>query len=78
MTSLSVSLKPALLVELDEIVKTTGFSRSRIAENAITEYLAELREDREDAAEAEKILAQVRSGEMKTYSSEEVYKELGL
>jgi RHH-type rel operon transcriptional repressor/antitoxin RelB len=78
MASLSISLKPTLLIELEEAVKATGFSRSRIAENAISEYLAELKEDMEDAAEAEKILAQVRSGKMKTYSSEDVYKELGL
>ncbi len=78
MASLSISLKPTILVELDEAAKATGFSRSRIAENAIAEYLAELKEDMEDAAEAEKILAQVRSGKMKTYPADEVYKELGL
>jgi metal-responsive CopG/Arc/MetJ family transcriptional regulator len=78
MASLSVSLKPTILVALDEAVKATGISRSRIAENAISAYLAELQEDMEDAAEAEKISAQVRSGKMKTYSADEVYKELGL
>ncbi len=78
MASLSVSLKPTILVELDEAVKITGISRSRIAENAIAEYLAELKEDMEDASEAEKILAQIKSGKMKTYPADEVYKELGI
>ncbi len=60
------------------ILKTIGFSRSRIAENAIVEYLAELKEDKEEAVEAEEILAQVQSGKMKTYTADKVYKALGL
>jgi len=78
MASLSISLKPTLLVRLEEISKKMGFSKSKMAENAITDYLDDLEEDQKDVEVAKSISNEIKAGRMKTFSAAEVYKELGI
>ncbi len=78
MASLSISLKPKLLVKLDEMAEKLGYTKSRIAEEAISTYLTELEEDTEDARDAEEAWNNFLKTGSKTIPSKEVYKELGL
>lgn len=78
MASLSISLKPTLLVRLEEISTKMGFSKSKMAESAITQYLDDLEEDQKDVEVAKSISNEIKAGRMKTFSAAEVYKELGI
>ncbi|AEE17207.1 hypothetical protein [Treponema brennaborense] len=78
MASLSISLKPTLLVKLDECAEKFGYTKSKIAENAISRYLEELEEDRADYQLAEKAWFDFVSNGEKTYTLTEVEKEFGL
>jgi RHH-type rel operon transcriptional repressor/antitoxin RelB len=59
---------------LDALAKRTGRTKTFYVREAVETYL----DDIEDYYLAKKISAKIDSGEMKTYSLEEVEKELGL
>ncbi|HKL85695.1 MAG TPA: hypothetical protein VJ861_05130 [Treponemataceae bacterium] len=78
MASLSVSLKPKLLVRLDEFAEKYGYTKSRIAEEAITKYLTEMEEDKADAHRAEEAWKAFEESGEKAIPATEVYEALGL
>ena len=71
---LAVRLPADLEARLNKLAKETGRSKSWIAREAIKERIADL----EDLAIAEKRYADVKAGRSKTYTLEEVERELGL
>lgn len=78
MPAISVSVKADVYLGLENAVKSSGYTKSKITEMALSKFLEELEEEKQDLEMALKISAEVDSGKMKTYSAEDVYKELGL
>lgn len=78
MPAMSVSVKTKTLFDLEKAVQLTGWNKSRITDEALTRYLAELAEDSEDARLADEAYARFRASGEKAVSAEEVYKKLGL
>ncbi len=70
----SVRLPKDAEERLNYLSKITGRSKSFYIRQAILEYL----DDLEDAYLANKVLERIKSGKEKTYSLQEVVKELGL
>ena len=64
--------------ELEQAAQMSGATKDAVLENALSRYLAELQEDTEDAALAEKAWADFEKSGEKTYTSAEVRRELGL
>ena len=78
MPAMSVSVKTKTFTDLEQAVRMTGWNKSKITDDALTKYLAELFEDEEDARIAEAAYSRfVASGE-KAIPAEQVYEELGL
>ncbi len=73
MASLSVHLEPTLLERVNEAVKKYGFTKQMITENALTQYLNELEEDRQDTLQAEKAWYEFVASGKKTISSKEMW-----
>ena len=71
---LAVRLPQEIEDRLDTLAKATGRTKSYYARKAILEYL----EDLEDIYIAEQRLIEIRAGRSKTYSLEEVERELGM
>ena len=71
---LSVRLPPEIEQRLEVLAETTGRTKSYYVREAILEHL----DDLEDIYMAERALTQVRRGEMKTQSLEDVERDLGL
>jgi RHH-type transcriptional regulator, rel operon repressor / antitoxin RelB len=71
---IAVRLKADLERRLDELAKKTGRTKTFYVREAVINYLDEL----EDVYLAEKRLRSILAGKSKTYSLEEVVKELGL
>ena len=69
---LAIKLPSEINERLNDLAKKTGRTKSFYAREAILKYL----EDLEDIYLAEKELEQVRAGKSKTYSAEEVSKEI--
>ncbi|NLO71647.1 MAG: TraY domain-containing protein [Porphyromonadaceae bacterium] len=69
---LAIKLPSEINERLNNLAKKTGRTKSFYAREAILKYL----EDLEDIYLAEKELEQVRAGKSKTYSAEEVSKEI--
>ncbi len=65
---------PELKKRMDYLAKKTHRTTSFYYNVLLEDYL----DDIEDIYLSEKILSEIRSGKQKTYSSDEVYKELGL
>lgn len=81
MTSMTINWtdENASLIEAE--AKETGLSISDIANKAIDFFLGrseEYDEDAEDIAAAEKTLVEIQSGQQKVWSSEEVWKQIGI
>lgn len=81
MTSMTINWtdENASLIEAE--AKETGLSISDIANKAIDFFLGRSEaydEDAEDIAAAEKTLAEIQSGRQKVWSSEEVWKQIGI
>ncbi|MBQ3712845.1 MAG: hypothetical protein II890_02715 [Spirochaetia bacterium] len=72
--SASFRTSPELKSRVDKLAKETKRTAGFYYNILLEEYL----EDLEDIYLSEKVLQDVRSGKEKTYSAEEVYKELGL
>ncbi|UTC75876.1 hypothetical protein E4O03_03945 [Treponema sp. OMZ 792] len=63
---------------LERAAKITGAAKDTVLENALSRYLAELQEDAEDAARAEKAWNDFEKSGEKTYTIDEMRYELGL
>ena len=64
--------------ELEQAAQMSGATKNAVLENALSCYLAELQEDAEDAARAEKAWTNFEKSGEKTYTIAEVRRELGL
>ena len=74
----TMTMTNTLYQELEQAAKMTGWTTTAVLEAALRRYFAELREDAEDAARAEKAWNDfVDSGE-KAIPAEELYQELEL
>ena len=74
----TMTMTNTLYQELEQAAKMTGWTTTAVLEAALRRYFAELREDAEDAARAEKAWNDfVASGE-KIYSINEIRQEFGL
>ena len=71
---LALRLPQEVEERLDRLALLTGRSKSFYAREAIVEHL----DDLEDIYMAEKVLEDIRAGREKTYTMEEVERELGL
>lgn len=71
---LSLNLPADVESRLDRLAKATGRSKSFFAREAIEEHL----DDLEDLYLAERRLSDLEAGKSRTYTLEEVERELGL
>ena len=71
---LAIRLPAEIEARLDSLAKSTGRTKTFYAREAILEYL----EDMEDLYLAEQVLADIQAGRSKTYTIEEVKKQLGM
>lgn len=78
MPAMSVSVKSKTFTDLETAVQMTGWNKSKITDDALTKYLAELFEDDEDARIGEEAYERFRASGEKSIPAEQVYKELGL
>ena len=74
MTAISVRLPDDIVNRLNQLAALTGRSKSFYITEAILEHL----DDLEDVYLAEKRLEDIRAGRSKTYTLEEVERDLGL
>ena len=74
MTAISVRLPDDIVNRLNQLAALTGRSKSFYITEAILEHL----DDMEDIYLAEKRLEDIRAGRSKTYTLEEVERDLGL
>lgn len=78
MPAMSVSVKMKTLLALEQAVLKTGWSKSRITDEALAKYLAELSEDTEDARLADEAFARFKANGEKALTAEQVREELDL
>ena len=71
---LAIRLPAEIEARLENLAKLTGRTKTFYAREAILEYL----EDMEDLYLAEQVLADIQAGRSKTYTIEEVKKQLGM
>jgi RHH-type transcriptional regulator, rel operon repressor / antitoxin RelB len=71
---LAIRLPPEIEARLDALAKESGRTKTFYVREAILRHL----EDMEDLIEAEKRLADIRSGKSKTIPLEEVMKKYGM
>ncbi|AGT42828.1 hypothetical protein TPE_0332 [Treponema pedis str. T A4] len=71
-------MKSGLLFALEQTALKTGFSKSKIMEKALERYLIEIKEDLEDSSLAEKAWSEFAASGERTYTLDEVSKELGI
>lgn len=71
---LAIRLPEEIESRLEALAKKTGRTKTYYARQAILEYM----DDLEDIYLAEQVARQIDTGEMKTYSLEDVERELGL
>ena len=64
--------------ELEQATQLSGANKDVVLENALSRYLAELKEDAEDARLAEKAWKEFEESGEETYTISEVRRELGL
>ena len=67
------SLDESVAKELEVVAKALHKSQKEVVETALDFYF-----DYTDGLVADKITAEIKSGKMKVYTSDEVYKELGI
>jgi predicted transcriptional regulator len=67
------SLDESLAKELENVAEAMSLSQKEIVEKALDFYF-----DYTDSVVADKVSAEIEAGRMKTYSSDEVYKEFGI
>ena len=71
---LAIRLPEEIEARLENLAKATGRTKTFYAREAILEYL----EDMEDLYLAEQVLDDIQAGRSKTYTIEEVKKQLGM
>ncbi|SPF45917.1 Anti-toxin-like protein [Syntrophobacter sp. SbD1] len=71
---LAIRLPAEIESRLEALAKATGRTKTFYAREAIVEYI----EDLEDIYLAEKVVERIRRGEERTYTLDEVERELGL
>ena len=71
---LAIRLPEEIEARLENLAKATGRTKTFYVREAILEYL----EDMEDLYLAEQVLADIQAGRSKTYTIEEVKKQLGM
>lgn len=71
---LAVELPEELDRRLERLARMTGRSKADYVREALDEYIGDL----EDAAVAEERLKDIRTGRSRTYTLEEVERDLGL
>jgi RHH-type rel operon transcriptional repressor/antitoxin RelB len=71
---LAIRLPPEIETRLENLAKATGRSKTFYAREAIIEHL----DDLEDIYLAERELEEIRAGRSRTYTLEEVERDLGL
>jgi predicted DNA-binding protein len=76
--SMSFSAKPQLFNQVDSLCKVRGCTRSWFLNKAVENFILECVEDQEDYETAAAAWAEFEKGDKKTYSLDEVRKELGL
>ena len=64
--------------ELEQAAQMSGATKDVVLEKALSRYLAELKEDAEDARLAEKAWKEFEESGEETYTISEVRRELGL
>ena len=64
--------------ELQQAAQNTGAAKDTVLENALSRYIAELREDAEDALLAEKAWNDFEKSGEAAIPADVLYKELGL
>lgn len=64
--------------ELEQATQLSGATKDVVLEKALSRYLAELKEDAEDARLAEKAWKEFEESGEETYTISEVRRELGL
>lgn len=74
MSAISIRLSDDLSWRLEKLAKRTGRTKSFYVQKAIEEHLQDL----EDLYIAEQRLIDLRAGRSRTYTTEEVERELGL
>lgn len=72
MPAISVSVKTKTLFDLEQAVAKTGWNKSRITDEALTRYLAELAEDAEDAKLGEEAYSRFLASGKSAIPSEQV------
>ena len=80
-TAESLTIKADVLVKFQKFCKHFGLDETQSAESALENYIEqyiEAKEDEEDLQDAIRIAAEIDAGRMKTYTFDEVKKELGL
>ena len=74
----TMTMTNKLYQALEQAARMTGAAKDTILENALSRYLAELQEDAEDAACAEKAWKNFEKSGETAIPAEVLYKELGL
>lgn len=75
---MSLSFKPEIYQKIRDFCATRGCSRSWFVNKAVEQFMIDCQEDKDDYETAVAALAEFEKGDKKTYSLEEVRKELGL
>ena len=76
-----LNIKTNVLVKFQKFCKHFGLDETESAERAIENYIEQYidaKEDEEDLQDAIRIAAEIDAGRMKTYTFDEVKRELGL
>ena len=76
--SMSFSIKPELYNQINSFCSEQGCTRSWFITQAINQYLLESLEDKRDYEDAVKAWHEYEKSGFKSYTAEEVHKELGL
>ena len=74
----TMTMTNKLYQELEQAARMTGAAKDTILENALSRYLAELKEDAEDAVCAEKAWNDFEKSGEAAIPADVLYKELGL
>lgn len=78
MPAISISVGTDIIYKLEKAAQATSFPKSKIVEKALDYYFKNITDDADDVLQAELIAAEIDSGRMKTFSADEIKKELGL
>lgn len=75
MPAISISITDKNYNDIIQIASKTGFSKSKLINNALSFYLEELQED---LSEGRRVSEEIKKGKQKTITSKELKKSLGI